>query len=658
MELSNIDFLTSKHITSFKNKGICTTDDLLYLQPVHYCYPLTFESIIEGSYVSILGSISQIYRNYNKNNTTCTVTTKEGHKVTMTWFNDKYAYRLLTNGSNYLFYGKISFNDYSKCWQITNPMFEKRDSSCIKVIYKKIKGISEDIYNKVIQISLEEFNQKEKYSSRILEKFNLPTQRDAFTMIHQPKSQKDVDFAKKYFLFDELFSLALSLQKWSPDEVKNEIRCTKMSSVPLLLKMLPFTLTDGPDSQLETIRNIVRRINKGTKTNSLIQGDVGSGKTIVAIILMLIMAENGFQSVMMAPTNILARQHYSEIVKLLNCFDFISAGLLTGDMKAAEKKEILKKIESGEINLIIGTHAVLSKSVSYKNLGLSIIDEEHRFGVKQRETIAERYKNIHTVIMSATPIPRTLGIVMYGSNTNFYTIKQMPAGRKKIITNIITDKNAGYEKIYDEIKKGHQAYVVCPLVEESTSEKMAEVTSINEAYSRISKYFSFDPHVKIGVISGQLKPSELSDEIDKFLHKEYQILIATTVVEVGVNVPNATIIMIENSERFGLSQLHQLRGRVGRNSLQSFCLLNTQKADIERLSVMTKTTNGFEIAQADVKLRGVGDLSGTKQCGIYDNVVKMLENIELYQQISSEVHNMIQYMREYEMLCLHSRTIQ
>lgn len=652
MDLTQIDFLTSKHISAFERKKIHSTADIINLHPLHYCFPVLSGQITEGEYISFLGEVHHLYCNYEKNTTLCTAISKDGCKIVMTWFNNDYVYRLLTNNHVFLFYGKVTYNTYTDGWQIINPMFEKRDSPCVKVIYRKIRGISEETYNKVLQIALNEYTSREKYSTRILDKFDLPKQKEAYLMLHQPKSLQDVERAKKYFLFNELFSLALSLQKWSPDEVRNEIYCKKMSSVPLLLKSLPFSLTDGPDSQLETIRKIIRKINKGIKTNSIIQGDVGSGKTIVAIILMLIMAENEFQSVLMAPTNILALQHYTEIVKLLTPFDFISVGLLTGDMKAAEKKAILKKIESGEINIIVGTHAVLSSAISYKNLGLSIVDEEHRFGVKQREAIAERYNNIHTVIMSATPIPRTLGIVMYGPNTNFYTIKQMPSGRKKTITQIITDKNSGYEKIYNEIKKGHQAYVVCPLVEESTSEKLTEVTSINEAYSRISKYFSFDPQIKIGVISGQLKPSELTAEIDKFLHKEYQILIATTVVEVGVNIPNATIIMIENSERFGLSQLHQLRGRVGRNSLQSYCLLNTQKTDIERLGVMTQTNDGFEIAQSDVRLRGVGDLSGTKQCGNYDHVIKMLENMDLYQQISEEVRCMIQYFREYKEICL------
>lgn len=366
------------------------------------------------------------------------------------------------------------------------------------------------------------------------------------------------------------------------------------------------------------------------------------------MVLMLIMAENGYQSVLMAPTNVLAQQHYTEITKTLSRFDFVSTALLSGDMKISEKKSVLRKIENGEVNIIIGTHAVLSDTVMFHNIGLSIIDEEHRFGVKQREAIAERYKNINTVIMSATPIPRTVGVVLYGSETDFYTIKKMPDGRKPITTKIITEIEVGYQAILEELKKGHQAYVICPLVEESTSEKMAEVTSINSAYKRLKDFFSFDKSIQIGVISGQLKANELKSEIDKFVKNEYQIMISTTVVEVGVNVPNATIILIENAERFGLAQLHQLRGRVGRNSLQSYCLLNTPKANVKRLEIMTNTTDGFLIAQEDVKLRGVGDLAGTKQCGVYENVMKMLENKELYGMIAEEVENMIRYIREYE----------
>lgn len=646
MDLKELTFLTTKQINALHNKNIETVEDFLSIKPTKYYIPTTIDHMEAGLLVAVRCKITQIY--YNSNNITCIAEDEFGRSMMMTWFGNLYLERMLSKNMVYVFYGKVVLNEYKNCWQIINPLFERKSEVAIKPVYKKIRGITEDTYNKIIDESLSELSISDVYSSRIRNKFQLPTINDAYHWLHHPATQEELKAAERYFLFDELFTLAVSLRKWSPGEVGNAIRCNKMSSVPELLSQLPFPLTDGPDSQLETIRNIIRKINKGVKTNSLVQGDVGCGKTMVAIVLMLIMAENGFQSVLMAPTNVLAQQHFKEITKTLERFDFVSTALLTGDMKQSEKRAVLKKIESGEANVIIGTHAVLSDAVVFNNLGLSIVDEEHRFGVKQREAITERYKNINTVIMSATPIPRTVGVVLYGSETDFYTIKQMPAGRKPVATKIVTEVEKGYQAIYEEIQKGHQAYVICPLVEESSSEKMAEVTSINEAYERLKQFFSFDDSIQIGVISGQLKADDLKTEINKFVNNEYQVLVSTTVVEVGVNVPNATIILIENSERFGLAQLHQLRGRVGRNSLQSYCLLSTPKTDVERLEVMTSTTDGFLIAQEDVRLRGVGDLAGTKQCGVYDNVIKMLANRDLYQMISEEVDNMIRYIREYE----------
>lgn len=647
-EIKELSFLTTRQLNALEKKNIRTIKDFLEIKPTQYCIPMNVKNINEGDWVAVCGVVKKVY--YNKNNVTCMIDIpQERESMVMTWFGwvGDYA-QLLKEGRTCTFCGKVVFNSYNNCLQIINPVVEAGEYRKIKPIYKKIKGITNELYMRILQTILSEACFEEVYSERIREKFQLPTCQKAYYGIFKPDTMDDIKQGEKYLLFDDLFTLAISLRKWSIGESKNEIRCDKMSSVPVLLRELPFNLTDGPNSQLETVRCIVKKINKGLKTNSLIHGDVGCGKTLVAIILMLIMAENGYQSVLMAPTNVLARQHYAEIVKTLHSFDFAIPVLLTGDMKASEKKKVLEKIKNGDANIVVGTHAVLSDSVIFNNIGLNIVDEEHRFGVKQREAITDKYKNIHTVIMSATPIPRTMGVVLYGSETDFYTIKKMPAGRKPVDTNIVTDIKAGYEAIYNEIKKGHQAYVICPLIEESTSDKMNDVTSIEEAFKNLTEYFAFDKSVKIGMISGRLSEAALEDEINKFANNEYQILVSTTVVEVGVNVPNATVILVENAERFGLAQLHQLRGRVGRSNLQSYCLLNTPKTDVARLDVMTKTTDGFIIAKEDVKLRGIGDLAGTKQCGVYENVAKMIANEALYQKITEEIETMIQYIREYD----------
>jgi ATP-dependent DNA helicase RecG len=312
--------------------------------------------------------------------------------------------------------------------------------------------------------------------------------------------------------------------------------------------------------------------------------------------------------------------------------------LLTGNLKAKEKRIALEKIASGEANFIVGTHSLISDNVNFKNLGLCIVDEEHRFGVAQRDRIRSKLTSgIHTLSMSATPIPRTLGVSLYGEGTDIYTISKMPNGRKPVETTICTNVDDAYDFIHQELEAGRQAYIICPLIEESDNEKMAEIESVEKTYQNLINKYKNDPLVKIAMVNGKMKQSEVTDIIQRFKNKEFNIVIATTIIEVGVNVPNSTVILIKNAERFGLAQLHQLRGRVGRGSFQSYCILNTAKEDVERLEVMTQTTNGFKIAEEDLRLRGMGDFLGTKQSGDIKNVMLMLANRELYNSIKSDV---------------------
>ena len=361
---------------------------------------------------------------------------------------------------------------------------------------------------------------------------------------------------------------------------------------------------------------------------------------MIAMLLMLIMAENGYQSVLMAPTNVLAKQHYEEFTSRLSMFPFVKTAFVNGSMTKKEKTKTLEAIKNGDVNIIIGTHAVISKDVEFKNLALSIVDEEHRFGVAQRQLLKEKTENIHQVTMSATPIPRSLGLAIYGEDTDIYSITQMPAGRKKVITKIESDIDKCYSFIEREVKNGRQAYVICPLIDESTSERLEGVDSVMETYNEMQKYFS-GKGVNIGVINGKMKAKEVNEEIDKFNRKDYDIIVSTTIVEVGVNVPNATVILIKNAERFGLAQLHQLRGRVGRGNYQSYCLLSTPKEDVERLSIMEQTNDGFVIAEKDLELRGMGDFIGTSQTGSFKDVMLMLANKSLYQDIKNTVYQIL-----------------
>ena len=348
---------------------------------------------------------------------------------------------------------------------------------------------------------------------------------------------------------------------------------------------------------------------------------------------MLTVTENGYQSCLVAPTNILAKQHYMELKEFVEPLGF-KVGFISGELKKREFKAILKDLEDGLIDMIVGTHSLCGDDIKFKNLGIAIIDEEHRFGVKQRDKM--KLENVHRVSMSATPIPRSLALAMYGDTIDVETIRTQPAGRKEFETNIVNidKKNIVYDKILKELEKGKQAYIVCPLINKSENEKFENIINLKDEFENSKKFF--EKHgFKVGVVNGKMKEDEISNEIQNFKNKEYHVLVSTTIIEVGVNVPNATVMVINNAERFGFSQLHQLRGRVGRGSDKSYCYLVTDNT--EKFDIFTKTRDGFEIAKEDLKLRGSGDFIGTAQSGNNKYLMLMLSNPELNQSIKEDI---------------------
>lgn len=407
-----------------------------------------------------------------------------------------------------------------------------------------------------------------------------------------------------------------------------------------LINALPFELTEG---QRGALRMISKKMKNNERVNALIQGDVGCGKTMVAIFSLLIAVENGYQGALMCPTSVLAKQHYEEITERFSSFG-IKVAYLSGDLKVRERKKIIKAIKEGEVDIVVGTHAVLGKDVEFQSLALTIVDEEHRFGVKQRELLQLKASSgVHTISMSATPIPRSLAMTIHGDSIDVLNIKSLPKGRKPVETALITAEEDSYQRIYEEVQNGRQAYVVCPLVEESNSDILKNVESVDEAFAKAIKYFE-PKGIKVGMATGKMKQQDIDAELEKFANKEYDIFISTTIIEVGVNVPNATVILIKNAERFGLAQLHQLRGRVGRGSYQSHCLLLSEKAtDIGRakLETMCNTTDGFVIAEKDLELRGTGDFIGTSQSGQNKYVMLMLGNADLNESIRNEVKDIL-----------------
>jgi ATP-dependent DNA helicase RecG len=503
--------------------------------------------------------------------------------------------------------------------------FDKGLSKALQAVYPSTekllnKGISQRVVTKMMGELLQ--SQKNPFAETLPEdlrnKYKLISKNEALKNIHFPEDQDRLTAAQNRLKFEELFFIQLQLLMKNLQR-KQKIKGFVFEKVgnqfnAFFKNNLPFELTNA---QKRVIREIRKDIGNGQQMNRLLQGDVGSGKTIVALMVMLIAADNGFQSCLMAPTEILAKQHYQSLKSMVGGLD-ISIGLLTGSSKKAERTQLAELLESGELDILIGTHAVIEDKVKFKNLGLAVVDEQHRFGVAQRAKLW-RKNSIppHVLVMTATPIPRTLAMSVYG-DLDISVIDELPPGRKKVKTIHRYDSNRlkVFKFIADEIQKGRQIYMVYPLIKES--EKM-DYKDLMDGYESISRAFP-PPQYQISIVHGQMPAKDKDYEMDRFIEKQTQIMVATTVIEVGVNVPNASVMVIESAERFGLSQLHQLRGRVGRGNDQSYCILmSSHKLTNEaktRLETMTATTDGFQIAEVDLKLRGPGDLMGTQQSGV------------------------------------------
>ncbi|MEE1002960.1 MAG: ATP-dependent DNA helicase RecG, partial [Acutalibacteraceae bacterium] len=446
---------------------------------------------------------------------------------------------------------------------------------------------------------------------KIRSKFELCHKRFAMQNIHFPENSESLEIAKKRLVFEELLDLQLGLLMLKSHKTKEKTEPIKNDFTAEFIKKLPFSPTGA---QLRAIKTCVKDMANAKPMSRLLQGDVGSGKTAVAAALLYNAAKNGFQSSLMAPTEILAAQHYSSIAKMMNGTG-VCVMLLTGSTPTAERRKILELLKCGEIDILIGTHALIQNGVDFKNLGLVITDEQHRFGVGQRSSLLEKGNNPHTLVMSATPIPRTLALVIYG-DLDISVLDEMPAGRKPVETYAVSSKlrSRAYAYVKKHLDKGQQGYIVCPMVDENEDFDLASAVKF---YESLQKGFFKD--YKLGLLHGKMKSAEKDAVMKGFANGEIQLLVATTVIEVGVDVPNSNIMVIENAERFGLSQLHQLRGRVGRGDSQATCILISDAENDEakcRLKVMCDTTDGFKIAAEDLKLRGPGDFFGSKQHGL------------------------------------------
>lgn len=538
------------------------------------------------------------------------------NELCVSWFGTTEMYNVLKKdyrpGDTCFIGGKLKASNKKNLFFMSNPIIFKKydgESDChIYTAYEKIRGISESNFERIINDCLEHATIPDKVPRELLHKYNLMSKDEAIREMHKPSSVEGVKKAKYRLNIDDLLYFALQLEEKKRNLPAGSVYgIHSLAITTKIIKNLPFQLTKDQKSAYE---ELVNRIRSGKRLNALIQGDVGCGKTILAFLLMFVMADNGFQSVLLAPTQVLASQHYNELKEMAAQYN-IDVVYIANGLKKKEREAILKSIEDGFALMIVGTHSVLSKEVKFHDLGLSITDEEHRFGVLQREEITTKAKaGMHTVTMSATPIPRSLSDVLL-STTEVFNIQSMPNGRKPIQTAICASQNTIFQFIKKEIEKGHQAYVVCPLIEDKQG-VMEGILSVEQTYTEYANIFGKNA---VAVLNGKMNEDETEKVIRSFKNGEIKILVSTTVVEVGVNVSNATVIVINNAERFGLASLHQLRGRVGRGNSQGYCILNSVHKNNKRLLALCKYKNGFQIAESDYALRGSGNILGTEQSG-------------------------------------------
>ena len=527
-------------------------------------------------------------------------------------YNNVYSFQALKEGATYYMYGKVSGNFLRK--ELSSPVYiSAEEQVLIQPKYHLTQGLSVNMIRTNMRQALELMRQEpfETLSEDIQRRYDLCPLMQALENIHFPESELAAEAARRRLAFDELLKLqiGMSLMK-SRSRSSTAYRMESSVDIKEFTEGLPFELTDD---QKKAVSEIISDLCRDVPMNRLLQGDVGSGKTAAAAAACYFTAKNGVQSALMAPTEILAAQHYRTLCDFLEPFG-VKVCLLTGSMTAKKKADIRERIAAGEIDVVVGTHAIIQKEVEYKSLGLVITDEQHRFGVAQRAALAEKGDSPHKLVMSATPIPRTLALIIYG-DLDISAITQLPKGRKPVKTYAVTGKlrSRAFGFVREQLDKGRQAYVVCPMIEESESELFAVKTYAENAASGDLKGYT------TALLHGKMKPAEKEKAMKLFRDGEIQVLICTTVVEVGVDVPNAAVMVIENAERFGLSQLHQLRGRVGRGSFESSCILitdNTTEDCVKRMKIMSSTTDGFKISEEDLKMRGPGDFFGNAQHGL------------------------------------------
>lgn len=651
-----------KKLEALEKKDIHNTMDLLSFYPRQYydfSQTVSLSKDYHKKHIAIIGKLKKVELTDkphpqipNQKLFIVKASVVQGDKyLNLVWFGQYYLYKQIQywKDKDVIVGGELEYSETYNNYSMNSPFLISRDiigNTRVHTVYSDIKGISDEFISKTVRMALDNYDVPDYLEECLRKKLGLITQKEAYEYMHFPKDEENLKKAQKRLVFDELLYFATQLEKITLDmPVGSAYGIKSLANTSKYISSLPYSLTGA---QKNVLGEIKKQLLDGKRINALVQGDVGCGKTTVAFACMMMMADSGYQSVLMAPTLVLAKQHYEELNKIASELGY-KVAFLAGKQKAKEKRELLNGIKDGTYQFIVGTHSVIT--AEYNNLAMVVEDEEHKFGVLQREALVKSGQNgIHTVTMSATPIPRSLAMTIYSRNTSIFTIDELPANRLPVKTVIRNDDASVFRGLHMELNHGRQAYVVCSLIEHSENTNlMQNVMSVKQIEAIYRNEF---PDNTIAVITGRTSKEDMEKTLDEFTKGDIDILISTSVIEVGVNVPNASVIVINNAERFGLSQLHQLRGRVGRGKYQSYCILKSDDAeDNARLEAMVRTNNGFEIAEADLQNRGAGDIIGTKQTGNDKYVEMALKYPKMFESIKKFAGNMVldgSYMKLWE----------
>lgn len=652
-DIKNIKGIGDKTAQQFNRLGIYNVKDLIYYYPrayKTYSEPVSVVDTNEGDRVAVfckVVSYVDVHKGRRYTITSLSAADSTG-SIRMVWFNMPFLRSKFHKGETYIFYGTVKYSGNMRVMEMPEYFTQftyQKALSTMQPIYPLKSGITNNSITRSVSAVMDTIKALPEYLPEdVIQQNNLMSRSDALIQMHFPDNEETLKKALSRIAFDEFLEFLIKIRQLKEDTVKQEnlykINDEAIAKKDGFIAGLPFSLTQG---QSDAVKDICSDMSSDHVMNRLIQGDVGSGKTVVAVIALLMNAISGYQGALMVPTEVLAVQHYEDICKMLKPYK-LTVRLLTGSMSLKEKREVYQELKEGICDIVIGTHAIIQDSTDFKSLGLVITDEQHRFGVKQREKLTEKGNFPHVLVMSATPIPRTLAIILY-ADMDISVIKDMPSNRKKIMNCVVGTEyrpNA-YNFIRKQVAEGHQAYVICPMVEDSETVEAENVINYSDELSE-----KLGRDIRVAYLHGKMKEDEKKDILHRFINREIDVLVSTTVIEVGINNPNATVMMIENAERFGLAQLHQLRGRVGRGDAQSYAVfINVKKseASMERLKVLEDSNDGFFIASEDLRLRGPGDFFGIRQSGDMNFRIADIYNhsdmLRLAQDVSLKYNDLI-----------------